>query len=106
MGGVKSLGLQVALPRTQTAGKIQEQLQNRSQVAQEHISKAQKEEEIKKQKAVTESNPSEDKNLNNDEEGREGKRGHQYEPSEGKWTEEEKEQDIHPYKGKNFDASW
>lgn len=106
-GGLKSIELQVALPRTQTAGKLQDQMQQRSTVAQDQLSQQQIEEQIRKRNAVTETDATEKKRLNNDDESKKDK-GKQM--MQGKKKKQEKEtgekKELHPYKGKHIDIKW
>lgn len=104
MSGLRSIEMQVALPRTQTAGKIQDQMQQRSMVAQEHLAQSQEEKDVKRKKTVTESDKAEHEKLNSDDES-EG-RGGQYRGKSRHREDDGEEQTIkHPYKGVRFDAS-
>jgi hypothetical protein len=106
MSGLRSIEMQVALPRTQTAGKIQDQMQQRSMVAQEHMAQAQEEKDIKQKKTVTETEFKEKNRLDADAES--GK-GHSHQPDgQRKQNKGEEDEKVvkHPYKGVQFDASW
>src|SRR5690554_6909039 len=105
-GGLKSIELQVALPRTQTAGKLQDQMQQRSTVAQEHLSQQQIEEDVRKKKAITDTESTEKKRLNNDDESNDGKKHQNDEQGREKKKEKEKKVKQHPYKGKHIDIKW
>lgn len=104
--GLKLVELQVALPRTQTAGKMQEQIQQRSTVAQEQLSQQQIERDIKKNKATTETENLEKKRLANDDESKKNQpqdQGHQKGKKDGSTGEK---RESHPYKGKHIDITW
>ncbi|MBU9720346.1 MULTISPECIES: hypothetical protein [Bacillaceae] len=105
MGGLKSIELQVALPRTQTAGKIQDQLQQRGPNVQHHISQNQLEESVKKRTQVTETEHAEKKRLNNDSE-KEKKNSQQYNKKQMKVDSKGEDFEDHPFKGKHFDVKW
>lgn len=104
---LKAIEMQVALPRTQNAGKIQDQMQQRGQVSQDHIATEQHKELEKKRKQVLELTETENRRLNNDDENRNGanpeketqqkdrKHEHKHSPQYAK----------HPYKGNFVDFS-
>lgn len=100
---LKLVELQVALPRTQDAGKIQEQLQQRSQNAQHSLSSELTKEQELQRSQVTENNKTDKNSLNADE--KEESRNEQSLYKERKKIEEEHEAQMaaHPYKGTFLD---
>ncbi|MBU9714526.1 hypothetical protein [Evansella tamaricis] len=106
MSGLKSVELQVALPRTQTAGKIQDQLQQRGQVSQNQMTQTETEKLERQRKQVNESEKIGKKRLNNDGEEHEHKgkeNPHQKRKSSKKAEDLEGK---HPYKGNHVDVKW
>ncbi|MDG5788163.1 hypothetical protein QA612_11755 [Evansella sp. AB-P1] len=108
MSGLKSIELQVALPRTQTAGKLQDQLQQRSTVMQEHLSQHQHAENIRKRSQVSETEKTEKKRLNNDDERNKGNKKHQEQKNRKKRINGDsfERNESHPYKGNSIDVKW
>ncbi|WP_405102148.1 hypothetical protein [Oceanobacillus sp. FSL H7-0719] len=91
----KSIEMQVALPRTQDAGKIQEQLQKQPEILQSALTQSQLKQEKIKRTRVSESEKSEKLRLKKDK-------------TDSSSQELEKEivaeKDItHPYLGKSVD---
>lgn len=104
---LKAIELQVALPRTQSVGKIQDQLQQRGQVVQDHLGIEQQKEDEKKRKQVLETTEAEKKRLNNDDE-RKGHHQREQENQKSKQSTVKKEDKLyakHPYKGNYIDFS-
>lgn len=100
---LKAIELQVALPRTHDAGKIQEQMQQRGQQLQDHAAQRVTKEENLKRKTVIKNEQKQEARLNK-EDGSEQKNGSQNEQhSKKKSTKSEGE--PHPYKGKVIDYS-
>lgn len=103
---LKAIEMQVAIPRTPTAGKIQDQLQQRGQVVQDHIGMEQTKEDEKKRKQVLEATETEKNRLNNDDESSSGKNPKQDNQNK---QQEQRPQEIekakHPYKGNFVDFS-
>ncbi|PXW92504.1 hypothetical protein DES38_10285 [Streptohalobacillus salinus] len=96
----KAVEMQVALPRTQDAGKIQEQMQQRGQFMQNMISK-----EAKAENAVLEHsvNDLEKDRLLKDKEHKDNQHEHQ-----GDKEQQEKKKQIkqyHPYLGHRVDIN-
>lgn len=104
---LKAIELQVALPRTQTAGKIQDQLQQRGQVVQNHLSAQQEKTDEQKRKQVSEMEQTVKKRLNNDDETKENHQGSTQSRAKSNKTDETKEENYaqHPYKGNYVDYS-
>lgn len=101
MMGFKSVELQVAIPRTQDAGKMQDQLTRQGQQFQEKLSQQQLREDIMKRTQVNEYEEVENKII--DDEDKEEQ--HQEDERKRKEQETEKAQANHPYLGKNIDYS-
>ncbi|WP_035710765.1 hypothetical protein [Salibacterium aidingense] len=99
----KAVELQVALPRTQEAGKLQEQLQQRGQAAQDRLAAEQEKNHEKQRTKVTDKQEAE-KNKFNNQEGNQEKHTPPFLTSKVKDTEE-REAESHPYKGKSIDIT-
>ncbi|HLR42409.1 MAG TPA: hypothetical protein VK067_04090 [Pseudogracilibacillus sp.] len=99
--GFKSVEMQVAIPRTQDASKMQDQLTRQGQQFQEKLSQQQLREDIMKRTQVNEYEDVENK-IVDDEDKEEQSHG---EERKRKEEETEKEQANHPYLGKNIDFS-
>lgn len=101
---LRPIEMQTSFPRSQTVGKIQDQLQQRAQVMAEHVATEQKEKTEHKLKKVNESEKSDrgtlepDKEEKREQKEREGKK-------RKKVKKEKKVQVEHPYKGKFIDFS-
>ncbi|WP_096199386.1 hypothetical protein [Bacillus sp. FJAT-45350] len=90
------------IPRSQSVGKIQEQMQQRGQVGQDIITNEQKQEAELKRKRVLDSEESNKVSLENDKEGNDS----QQESKQKKKEElKEEKQATHPYKGNFIDFS-
>lgn len=100
---LKAIEMQVALPRTHDAGKIQEQLQQRGQHLQEHAAQSVTKEDELKRKTVIKNNQKQEARLNK-ENGDSNQKQEQ-----GKQDKQDKNdkpvQQHHPYKGKVIDYS-
>ncbi len=98
---LKLIELQVALPRTQDLGKIQEQLQQKGQLVQDHLASAQQKEDIEKKKQVNKYDKTTKNKLQKDGQNSNGafetkkrkKQSKQMHPAEA----------HHPYKGNLID---
>ncbi|MBM7094201.1 MULTISPECIES: hypothetical protein [Alteribacter] len=90
MSGLKSIELQVALPRTQTAGKIQDQLQQRGNNAQAYLAKDRLRTDEVKRKNIAKTEKTSHKRIHKDDSGSGSK-------------EKQKESGEHPYKGNQID---
>lgn len=96
--------MQSSLPRSQTVGKIQDQLQQRGQTMQEHIASEQKKLDEQKRKQVNGTDETDKSKLEPDkEENREQKEREQEEKKKKK--DEKNEVTPHPFKGKFIDFS-
>jgi uncharacterized protein YfaS (alpha-2-macroglobulin family) len=98
---LKAIEMQIALPRTHDAGKIQEQIQQRGQHLQEHAAQRVTKEDELKRKTVIKNKQKQEARLNKD--GQSSKE--QGESRQPKKKKEELIQHNHPYKGKVIDYS-
>ncbi|WP_138414789.1 hypothetical protein [Aquibacillus sediminis] len=96
----KSVEMQVALPRTQDAGKLQEQMDQRGQQTQHLLAKDQIELDTKKRKRVNDYQQKDDVN-NKPQRNREVDRG----TSNTNETNQHDEELNHPYLGKQIDIN-
>lgn len=87
---LKNIEMQVALPRTHDAGKVQQELNQQSNIVQSHLAEEANRKEALKQKQVNELNKSEYARRQN-------------EKQESK--QKKKKPAKHPYKGQNFDCT-
>ncbi|WP_188454363.1 hypothetical protein [Virgibacillus oceani] len=96
----KSIEMQVALPRTQDAGKLQEQMLKHGQHIQESIAESQLKQEEQKRKRVNEFEQIND--VNNRRE-----RGNSDHPQRDNQQKSEQEEQMieHPYLGNKIDFS-
>lgn len=98
---LKAIEMQIALPRTQDAGKIQEQLQQRGQLQNDFATENVKKEDDKKKTTVLKQ---EQKDIT-----RFHKEGQQKEHSQSQGDRKEKQsqqiKEAHPYKGTKVDYS-
>lgn len=107
MSGLRSLEMQVALPRTQTAGKIQDQMQQRSLVVQDQLAQSEQSQDAKRQSVVTEAEWAEKNRMGKNEEQEKHRQNESYYSNEKQEENNEVMQvHQHPYKGIRFDASW
>ena len=99
---LKAIELQVAIPRTQDAGKLQEQLQQKSQIGHDLAAREMQKEAEKQEKAVTKNERKDKLQFKDTPSERQG----QSEP-ENRKEKEGKERDMHagrhPYKGTAID---
>ncbi len=98
---LKLVELQVALPRTQDLGKIQEQMQQKGQLIQDHLASAQQKEDIEKKKQVNKYDETTKNELQKDRQNSKG-------AFDSKKRKKQKEQTLqaeshHPYKGNLID---
>lgn len=98
----KSVEMQVALPRTQDAGKLQEQMSKQNDRFQESLAQSQLREQQLKRKRVNEFEKIKDKKLMDDNEDSKGSNEQGKEKNDDKHTE----QDLnHPFLGNKIDFS-
>lgn len=98
---LKLVELQVALPRTHDLGKLQEQLQQKGQLVQDHLASAQQKEDIEKKNQVNKYDETTKNELQKDRQNSNG-------ASDSKKRKKQKEQmyqveSHHPYKGNLID---
>ncbi|MBU5594985.1 hypothetical protein KQI76_07385 [Amphibacillus sp. MSJ-3] len=99
----KAVEMQVALPRTQDAGRIQEQIQQRGQFMQDIISQAQLQSEETKRRTISDLERS--YQLKNDKANKE-KSKHDGKPISKKDKQTEYQMKVdHPYLGKRIDIN-
>lgn len=99
----KSVEMQVALPRTQDAGRIQEQMTKQGQNFQNSLTEQQLIEEKRKQQRVNEFEDIE--RLKNDQKDGDSPSEEEKKDNESQPGTEEDEQIKHPYLGANIDYS-
>lgn len=100
---LKAIEMQIALPRTHDAGKIQEQLQQRGQHLQEHAAQSVAKEDDLKRKTVLKNNQKQEARLNQGGSPSDGQK--QNDRRDQKNKDDQPEQPHHPYKGKVIDYS-
>jgi hypothetical protein len=100
---LKAIEMQIALPRTQDAGKIQEQLQQRGQHLQEHAAQSVTKEDELKRKTVIKNNQKQEAHLKKDD-GSSNQNQEQSRHNKQKNIDSHIQQ-HHPYKGKVIDYS-
>ncbi|SFA77201.1 hypothetical protein SAMN04488072_101505 [Lentibacillus halodurans] len=99
--GWKSIEMQVALPRTQDAGKLQDQMSKQNQHFQASLAQSQLKEAEQKRNRVQEFEKIQDVNENARDHHR-----HSLDDQKGESDGEQDEFDIeHPYLGKKIDFS-
>ncbi|QOY34499.1 hypothetical protein AWH56_017460 [Anaerobacillus isosaccharinicus] len=104
---LRAIELQVAIPRTQSVGKIQDQMQQRGQVAQGHMVNEQQKMDEKNRKQVLETTETDKKRLNNDDESDSRNGSEKERQKKQKEINEKKELSLakHPFKGNFVDFS-
>ncbi|WP_167831725.1 hypothetical protein [Mesobacillus selenatarsenatis] len=103
MMSLKAIEMQIALPRTHDAGKIQEQLQQRGQHLQEHAAQSVTKEDDLKRKTVIKNKQKQEARLN--QEGSSSGNQQQNGRRDSKNKGDQPDQPHHPYKGKVIDYS-
>jgi hypothetical protein len=100
---LKAIEMQVALPRTFDAGKIQHQMQHQGQVLNENASQMVHKDAIKKRQTVIQNTGKQNIALKKESEkhGKHGKKRNKNQQSD----KEELPNKTHPYKGKSIDFS-
>ncbi|MFD2657176.1 hypothetical protein [Gracilibacillus thailandensis] len=97
----KAVEMQVALPRTQDAGKIQDQMQQQGRIDQNQLAQSMAKEDLRRRKQVLEQEASQQ--LKNNKQKRDS---HFQEVSEDKKKEKQHQQQYkHPYLGNKVDFS-
>lgn len=100
---LKSIELQVAIPRTFEAGKVQEKQQQREQIVYENTSAVQKDAEIKRNQ-INKNEKSSEAKLHHDKKDKK----QQHDTKENQHREANKKEEKteqHPYKGTFIDYS-
>lgn len=100
---LKSIELQVALPRSQDAGKLQDQLSKEGQRFQESLVQSQMKEELKKRKTVNEFDEISKSKIKDEEPSREKESKYKKHANKEKAGADEKIE--HPYLGSQIDFS-
>jgi len=99
---LKLVELQVALPRTQDLGKMQEHIQQKGQHLQEHLAAAQQKQDIEQRKQVNKYNEAEKNKLQKDDQN--PSNGSSYTKQSRKQKKQSQQvQGHHPYKGNLID---
>lgn len=101
---LKSVELQVAIPRTQEATRVQEQLHQRPQQDQQQVAgqlQKQSETERKRPQSMQES----EQRVIRDDEHSNGKQSSEQQSGHKKKQHKQKESCIHPYKGHHIDIT-
>lgn len=99
--GLKSIEMQVAIPRSQDAGKMQEQLSRQGQQFQETLTEQQLREELVRRKKTNRQEKVLKREV--DDEGQTEERGEQEQQNREK--EERNSEMSHPYLGRQIDWS-
>ncbi|WP_313798654.1 hypothetical protein [Cytobacillus sp.] len=102
---LKSVEMQIALPRTVEAGKIQEQLQQRGHNMNEIATQQTLKEDEKKRKTVIKQEQKGNVHLSQKKKDHHHERNRQQANEEKKEEPEEKNKEYHPYKGTVIDFS-
>ncbi len=100
----KGVELQVALPRVQEQGQLQEQLQQRGQQSQSFKGQVHQEEMERLRKAVIEAKQKDSAKINKDS-GEQQSHAHEHHQKNHKRDEDEMLVPTHPYLGKRIDYS-
>ncbi|WP_404323896.1 hypothetical protein LG298_09305 [Cytobacillus firmus] len=100
---LKSIELQIALPRTFEAGKIQDQLQQRGQTISGFVADSTRENAEKQRKTVVKQEHKQNVNLGNDDSQRQKEAGEHDRKEDQK--KDSNDRQNHPYKGKVIDYS-
>jgi flagellar motor protein MotB len=99
--GLKSIEMQVALPRTQDAGKMQEQMQRQGEQLQGTLAQAQQEKEKSARTQVKETEAAEELKLKKEAEEKQQEDAEEKEEKHNAHQEETE----HPYLGKRIDLN-
>lgn len=99
---LKLIELQVALPRTLEAGKLQEQIQHQGTLLQEQAAQSVKREEQKQRTTVLKADL---KDVTATLKDQKGKSSYYKPQNQKKKKDEQNKKENHPYKGTNIDYS-
>lgn len=97
--------MQVALPRTQDAGNIQEQMSKQHQRFQESLAQTQLKEEIIKRKQVNKFEEIKDQNVTDKDKDKENQNESEQNLQQKKQTRKKAKSVDHPYLGSKIDFS-
>lgn len=100
---LKLVELQVALPRTQDLGKMQEQLQQKGQHLQGHLAAAQQKHDSEQRKQVNKYNETEKNKLQKDDQNPSNGSSYAQKNRKPKKQQSQQVQGHHPYKGNLID---
>lgn len=98
---LKSIEMQVALPRTLDAGKLHEQLQQRGQLQNDHANESVQKEKERLEKTVIKQEQKDIARFHKEE----NKRDQDQQLKKRKEKEERQQKEQHPYKGTLVDFS-
>lgn len=102
---LKAVEMQVALPRTMEAGKIQEQLQQRGQNLNDAAAERTLKEEMQKRTTVIKQEQKSNVKLSQEERGNKNNSREHTSKEEEKGNNEIEKKEKHPYKGSVIDYS-
>jgi len=102
---LKSVEMQIALPRTHEAGKLQEQLQQRGQVSNHHAAAELEREAEKNRSTVIKQEQKERPQLNSGNSSSGQQNGKQKSKKQENSSLDESGKEKHPYKGTIIDFS-
>lgn len=100
---LKAIEMQVALPRTHEAGKVLEQMQNRSQVMHDNAAQSVQKEDTQKRTTVTKQEQKEKMRFHHDQSDNQQNWDNQNKKK--KQQEQQQKLEKHPYKGNFLDFS-
>ncbi|MBP3038384.1 hypothetical protein J9303_02540 [Bacillaceae bacterium Marseille-Q3522] len=101
---LKSVEMQVALPRTQEIGKIQEQLQQRGQIMQAHANESVEKDVVKKRTSVTKEEETKEAKWEHNQSSRHRQQEHEQKKQKSRQIARN-HYENHPYKGHKIDFS-
>jgi hypothetical protein len=102
---LKSIEMQIALPRTFDASKLHDQLSQRGQHINDHATQEMKQEEIKLRSSVIKQERKDEAKLNQDGENSKDHREQKENKSKNNQEEIHQPTEKHPYKGNFVDYS-
>ncbi|WP_042348883.1 hypothetical protein [Bacillus massiliigorillae] len=104
---LKAIEMQIALPRTQDVGKIQEQLQQRSQLTHDLAAREMQKETEKKEHTITKYKQKEEVHLKQDHSSQQYEQSHSQHDNKKESAEKAEKviKQTHPYKGNSIDFS-
>lgn len=102
---LKAIEMQIALPRTMDAGKMQEQLQQRGQTLNDVATERTHKEEEQKRKTVIKQEQKSNVRLSQEEQGNRKNPDEDRSKEKAKSCKEIEKKEKHPYKGSRIDFS-